>query len=90
MIKDDGPARTAHGSAAGRLGLVVLVVVVLLAGVGGTLYGAAHLVAWAAALPDGGRPVPVRAVVVGVVSAGVTGLCFRAIRRRGDDEDADG
>ncbi|WP_129787601.1 hypothetical protein [Promicromonospora panici] len=85
MVEDDKLAQMA--AAIGRLGLVVVVVVVLLAGVAGTLYGVANLVAWAAVLPDGGRPVPARAVLVGVASAGVTWLCYRVVRRLGDDED---
>ena len=78
-------------AAVGRLGGIVVVVVVLLAGVAGTLYGAAHLVAWVAAWPDEGWPqqVPTRAVLIGVTSAVVTWLCYRVIRRPGDTEDED-
>ncbi|MFC8797981.1 hypothetical protein ACFT2C_09645 [Promicromonospora sp. NPDC057138] len=89
MVEDDRLARIA--AAFGRQGLVVVVVLVLLAGAGGTLYGAAHLVAWFAAWPDEGWPrqVPARAVLVGVASACVTWLCYRVIRRLGDDETDD-
>ncbi|WP_454857020.1 hypothetical protein [Promicromonospora soli] len=74
-------------AAIGRLGLVVVVVVVLLAGVAATLYGVANIVAWAAVVRDGDRPVPGRAVLIGVAGAGLTWLCHRVVRRLGSDEE---
>jgi hypothetical protein len=88
MVEDDRLPRLA--AAVGRLGLVVVVVVVLLAGVAATLYGVANLVAWVTVLPDGGRPVPGRAVLIGVAGAGLTWLCYRVVRRLGDDEATNG
>lgn len=86
---DDRLVRTVDRALAALGGLgVVVVVVVLLAGAAGTLYGAAHLVAWGATwLAEGRLPVPAPALLVGGISGYVTWLCFRVIRRLGDTED---
>lgn len=85
MVDDGRLARTV-GRAIDGLGVpgIVLVVVVLLGGVAGTLYGVAHVIAWAVERPQG---VPVRALIVGGASACVTWLCFRAIRGLGEADE---
>lgn len=72
--------------AVGRLALVVLLVLALLAGVGGTILCGATLMAWVASWPDGPWQVPALVVPAGLVSAGVTWLCYRTILRLADGE----
>lgn len=86
--EEDGLAGTARGMAvaAGRLGLVIVLAVIMLAGVGGTLLCLATLMAWGAAWADGSQPWEVPALVLpaGLVCAGITWLSYRAILRLPD------
>lgn len=70
--------------AVGRLAFVILLGLVLLAGAGGTILCLATLMAWAGSWPDGPWEVPALVVPAGLVSAGVTWLCYRKIVRLGD------
>ncbi|WP_454857015.1 insulinase family protein [Promicromonospora soli] len=87
-VEEDGLAGTARGMAVavGRMGLVIVLALVLLAGVGGTLLCLATLLAWGAAWADGSQPWEVPALVLpaGLACAGVTWLSYRAILRLPD------
>jgi zinc protease len=84
-VDEDGLTRTTGELVAtlGRLGLAIVLILVLLAGVGGTLLSLATLMAWGASWTDGAQPwqVPALAVPAGLACAGLTWLCYRAILR---------
>jgi hypothetical protein len=87
-VEEDGLAGTARGAAVavGRLGLVIVLALVLLAGVGGTLLCLATLLVWGVTWADGPQPweVPALALPAGLACAGVTWLAYRAILRLPD------
>ncbi|MEU4362879.1 insulinase family protein [Promicromonospora sp. NPDC023987] len=91
-VEEDGLAQTvgAMAGAVGRLGLIIVLVLGLLAGVGGAILCVATLMAWVAAWGDEPWQVPALVVPAGLAAAGVTWLCYRAILRLGDEVEKNG
>ncbi|WP_369373508.1 hypothetical protein AB1046_06405 [Promicromonospora sp. Populi] len=88
-VEEDGLLRTTGlaALAAGKVVVVLALVLVLLAGVGGTVFAAATLLASVGSLLDGELDwsVPALLVPAGLACAGVTWLAYRAILRMGGE-----
>jgi zinc protease len=94
ILRTAGAAVAGTGRAAlevGKLVVVLALVLLLLAGAGGTVFSAATLMAWVGSLLDGEPEwsVPALMVPAGLACAGVTWLAYRAILRMGGEDKGD-
>lgn len=90
ILRTAGAAVAGTGRAAleiGKLVAVLALILVLLAGVGGTIFSAVILMAWIGSLLDGEPEwsVPALMVPAGLACAGITWVAYRAILRMGGE-----